>query len=69
MKRRHTQSDPHLDAIARSIEGPTLDGVPIFDPYKRPVVEFEEHWSSPNGCHEDCPACAVEANEPSRTGD
>lgn len=19
-----------------------------------------EHWSSPNGCHEDCPACAAE---------
>lgn len=19
-----------------------------------------EHWSSPNGCHEDCPACAEE---------
>jgi hypothetical protein len=21
----------------------------------------EDHWSSPNGCHEDCPACAAEA--------
>lgn len=20
----------------------------------------QEHWSSPNGCHEDCPACAEE---------
>ncbi len=20
----------------------------------------EDHWSSPNGCHEDCPACAAE---------
>lgn len=21
-----------------------------------------EHWSSPNGCHEDCPACAAESD-------
>lgn len=21
---------------------------------------MSEHWSSPNGCHEDCPACAEE---------
>jgi hypothetical protein len=20
----------------------------------------QEHWSSPNGCHEDCPACEAE---------
>lgn len=20
----------------------------------------EDHWSSPNGCHEDCPACKLE---------
>lgn len=27
-------------------------------------MSFEtEHWSSPNGCHEDCPACAEEAEE------
>ncbi len=22
-----------------------------------------EHWSSPNGCHEDCPACAAEIHK------
>lgn len=22
-----------------------------------------EHWSSPNGCHPDCPACAAEAGQ------
>ena len=22
-----------------------------------------EHWSSPNGCHEDCPACASETKK------
>jgi hypothetical protein len=24
-------------------------------------ITNEEHWSSPNGCHEDCPACAAES--------
>lgn len=25
-------------------------------------MSFEtEHWSSPNGCHQDCPACMAEA--------
>jgi hypothetical protein len=23
-----------------------------------------DHWSSPNGCHEDCPACAAEQHCP-----
>ena len=22
-----------------------------------------DHWSSPNGCHEDCPACTEEREE------
>lgn len=22
-----------------------------------------DHWSSYNGCHEDCPACAAESDE------
>ncbi len=22
-----------------------------------------DHWSTPNGCHEDCPACAAETHE------
>lgn len=24
------------------------------------VVDTEDHWSSPNGCHPDCPACEFE---------
>ncbi len=27
-----------------------------------------EHWSSPNGCHEDCPACAAEPEAPENAG-
>ena len=25
---------------------------------------MSDHWSSPNGCHEDCPACAEEREQP-----
>jgi hypothetical protein len=26
----------------------------------------EEHWSSPNGCHPDCPACGAECGDMER---
>lgn len=28
--------------------------------------EPEDHWSTPNGCHEDCPACVRTPPEPKR---
>ncbi len=28
----------------------------------------QDHWSSPNGCHEDCPACAEEAEHHRKSG-
>ena len=28
-----------------------------------------EHWSSPNGCHQDCPACEAELTDEQRQAD
>lgn len=46
--------DPDVDSGA-SLE---IGGIPLGD-----TNDFEsdlDHWSSPNGCHPDCPACAEE---------
>lgn len=30
------------------------------------ITEEPDHWSSPNGCHPDCPACTREVQPPAR---
>ena len=32
----------------------------VLDDYKMEGLTGLDHWSSPNGCHDDCPACAAE---------
>jgi hypothetical protein len=39
------------------IEGETID---LVVDQNGEGIESPEHWSTPNGCHEDCPACEKE---------
>lgn len=42
-----------LDAARQNKEEDSTDGDDDFE-------SSQDHWSSPNGCHDDCPACAEE---------
>lgn len=56
--------DPEADSGAYL----EIGGIPLDDEESDTDDDFEssqDHWSSPNGCHADCPACVEEeANRP-----
>jgi len=65
------RSELYRAAINGLIESATMEGFEVTTNGGIPMGDVEvgensyddddyEHWSSPNGCHPDCPACAAE---------